>query len=162
MQGTQVRFLVQEDPTCHGAAKPVCHSCWAGTLELCATATGPVCCNYWSPHTWSPGSATREGTTVRSPGLQLEKAWVQQWSLNKAKNNNQIKSLKNKIYWKNFTVTWRLLKVLIQSCSFKRIWDSVKNFAFTSCSCLGWRVAGIPVSTGGLFHSFLLVTIILN
>ena len=26
MQGTRVRALVQEDATCHGAAKPVCHS----------------------------------------------------------------------------------------------------------------------------------------
>ena len=27
MQETQVRALVWEDPTCHGAAKPVHHSC---------------------------------------------------------------------------------------------------------------------------------------
>ena len=27
LQGTQVRFLVQEDPTCRGAAKPVRHNC---------------------------------------------------------------------------------------------------------------------------------------
>ena len=26
MQGTQVRSLVQEDPTCHGATKPTCHN----------------------------------------------------------------------------------------------------------------------------------------
>ena len=26
MQGTQVLALVREDPTCHGAAKPVCHN----------------------------------------------------------------------------------------------------------------------------------------
>ena len=26
MQGTRVRALVQEDPTCHGAAKPVRHN----------------------------------------------------------------------------------------------------------------------------------------
>ena len=26
MQGTWVRALVQEDPTCHGATKPVCHN----------------------------------------------------------------------------------------------------------------------------------------
>ena len=24
--GTQVRALVREDPTCHGATKPVCHN----------------------------------------------------------------------------------------------------------------------------------------
>ena len=27
MQGTQVRALVREDPTCCGAAKPMCHNC---------------------------------------------------------------------------------------------------------------------------------------
>ena len=26
MQGTQVRSLVQEDPTCHGATKLMCHN----------------------------------------------------------------------------------------------------------------------------------------
>ena len=26
MQGTQVRALVREDPTCHEATKPVCHN----------------------------------------------------------------------------------------------------------------------------------------
>ena len=26
MQGTQVQALVQEDPTCRGAAEPVCHN----------------------------------------------------------------------------------------------------------------------------------------
>ena len=26
MQGTQVQALVQEDPTCHGATKTVCHN----------------------------------------------------------------------------------------------------------------------------------------
>ena len=26
VQGTRVRALVREDPTCHGAAKPVCHN----------------------------------------------------------------------------------------------------------------------------------------
>ena len=29
MQGAQVRALVQEDPTCPGATKPVCHNYWS-------------------------------------------------------------------------------------------------------------------------------------
>ena len=33
MQGTQVRALVQEAPTCHRATKPVHHNYWARTLE---------------------------------------------------------------------------------------------------------------------------------
>ena len=33
MQGTQVRALVQEDPTCRGATKPVRHNYWACALK---------------------------------------------------------------------------------------------------------------------------------
>ena len=40
-QGTWVQALVREDPTCHGAAKPVRHSYWACTLE-------PASHNYWA------------------------------------------------------------------------------------------------------------------
>ena len=41
MQGTWVRALVQEDPTCRGATKPMRHNYWACTLE-------PVSHNYWA------------------------------------------------------------------------------------------------------------------
>ena len=41
MQGTRVRALVQEDPTCRGATKPVRHNYWACTLE-------PASHNYWA------------------------------------------------------------------------------------------------------------------
>ena len=41
MQGMCVWALVQEDPTCHGATKPMCHNYWACTLE-------PMSCNYWA------------------------------------------------------------------------------------------------------------------
>ena len=33
VQGTRVRALVQEDPTCHRATGPVRHDCWACALE---------------------------------------------------------------------------------------------------------------------------------
>ena len=41
MKGTQVWSLVQEDPTCHGTTKPICHKHWACTVE-------PGSCNYWA------------------------------------------------------------------------------------------------------------------
>ena len=41
MQGTQVQALVQEDPTCCGATKPVHRHYWACALE-------PVSHNYWA------------------------------------------------------------------------------------------------------------------
>ena len=33
MQGTRVRALVREDPTCQGATKPTHHNYWACALE---------------------------------------------------------------------------------------------------------------------------------
>ena len=50
MQGTWVRSLVREDPTCRGATKPVCHNYWACARSPRATTTEPACCDYWSPH----------------------------------------------------------------------------------------------------------------
>ena len=41
MQGTRVRALVREDPTCCRATKPVQHNYWACTLE-------PASHNYWA------------------------------------------------------------------------------------------------------------------
>ena len=41
MQGTRVRALVREDPTCCRATKPVHHNYWACTLD-------PASHNYWS------------------------------------------------------------------------------------------------------------------
>ena len=41
MQGTRVRALAQEDPTCRGATKPVHHNYWACAVE-------PVSHNYWA------------------------------------------------------------------------------------------------------------------
>ena len=41
MQGTRVRALVREDPTCRGATKPVHHNYWAYALE-------PTSHNYWA------------------------------------------------------------------------------------------------------------------
>ena len=36
MQGTRVRALVREDPTCHGATGPVSHNYWACASGACA------------------------------------------------------------------------------------------------------------------------------
>ena len=41
MQGTWVRDLVREDPTCRGATKPMHHNYWACALE-------PASHNYWA------------------------------------------------------------------------------------------------------------------
>ena len=36
MQGTRVRALVWEDPTCCGATEPMSHNCWACASGACA------------------------------------------------------------------------------------------------------------------------------
>ena len=53
MQGTWVRSLVWEDPTCCGATKPLCHNYWACALEptshnYWACALEPTSHNYWA------------------------------------------------------------------------------------------------------------------
>ena len=59
----------QEHPSCRGTTKSIYHNYWALESENC---------NYWSLHTWSPFSATREAHTWQlesSPHLpQLEKS----------------------------------------------------------------------------------------
>ena len=64
MQGTRIWFLVQEDPTCHGANKPVHHNDWACAPE---------------PVLQSPCSTIRGGTATRSPHTWLKKPHTQQW-----------------------------------------------------------------------------------
>ena len=68
MQGTQVQALVQEDPTCRRAAKPMCHNYWACALE-------PASHNYWArvPQLLSPCAATTEARTPRAHAPQQEK-----------------------------------------------------------------------------------------
>ena len=41
MQETWVQSLIWEDPTCHGAIKPMCHNYWACALE-------PESWKYWA------------------------------------------------------------------------------------------------------------------
>ena len=53
MQGTLVRSLVQEDPTCCGATKPVRHDYWACTLE-------PMLCSKRSHHNEEPVHCNKE------------------------------------------------------------------------------------------------------
>ena len=51
MQGTWVQSLVQEDPTCRGATKPVYHNYWAHVPQLLKPAClEPVLHNKRSHH----------------------------------------------------------------------------------------------------------------
>ena len=89
MQGTWVRALAQEDPTCRGATKPVRHNYWGCALE-------PVSHNYWARVPRARAPQQRKATTMRSPctatkrtpgSPHLEKACKQQRRPNAAKIN---------------------------------------------------------------------------
>ena len=87
MQGTWVRALVWEDPTCHGAAKPVRHNYWAWALE-------PMSHNYWGhvPQQLSPWATTSEARAPRAHAPQQEKppqweAHTLQWRVAPARRN---------------------------------------------------------------------------
>ena len=88
MQGTQVRALVREDPTCRRATKPMCHNYWACALE-------PMSHNYLKPTCLEPAlrNERSHGNEKLSPqqrgapcSTQLEKARTQQQRPNAAKN----------------------------------------------------------------------------
>ena len=57
MQGTQVQALVREDPTCHGATKPMRHK-----LSLCSRAHVPQLLSPCAPATaaHAPRAHTRK------------------------------------------------------------------------------------------------------
>ena len=68
MQGTWVWALVQEDPTCRGATKPVRHNYWACALE-------PTSHSYWARalQLLSPRAATTEARVPRAHAPQQKK-----------------------------------------------------------------------------------------
>ena len=75
VQGTRVRALVREDPTCHRATKPVHHNYWARVPQLLKPMhLEPMLRNKRATAMRSPHTATK--SSPRSP--QLEKARTQQ------------------------------------------------------------------------------------
>ena len=76
MQGTRVRALVWEDPTCPGATKPVSHNYWACASGACAPQRE-------RPRQWEARAPRWRG--LRSP--QLEKALTQKRRPSTAKIN---------------------------------------------------------------------------
>ena len=113
-------------------------------LSPCATTTGPVSHNYWSPCAWSPCSATREATAMRSPrtatksspsSLQLKKARAQQQRPNAAKskyiNKFILKIVKGHIPSKDFSDSLNHREPLPSPMH----WDiKINVYIFFSCS----------------------------
>ena len=81
MQGAWVRSLVQEDPTCWGATKPLCHNYWARALE-------PHAVQQEKPAQWEAHAPQLESSPC---SLQLEKTRAQQRWPSTAKNKKKNK-----------------------------------------------------------------------
>ena len=61
MQGTRVRALVWEDPTCHGATKPAIHNYWARMTQLLKpTCLAPVLRHKRNHHNEKPRHRNKE------------------------------------------------------------------------------------------------------
>ena len=61
VQGSWVRALVWEDPTCCGATKPICHNYWARMPQLLKPARlEPVLCNKRSRRNEKPVHCNQE------------------------------------------------------------------------------------------------------
>ena len=119
MQGTWVRSLDWEDPTCRGATKSVRHNYWAHTRHnyWSPHALGPTCCNYWArmpraralqqekPPQWE---ACAPQQRVAPLSLQLKKAYMQQWRCNTAKKSKLVcTQMTERWYkWKNQQCKW--------------------------------------------------------
>ena len=82
-QGAQVWSLVQEDPTCCGATKPVATTTEAHVLQLLKPVRlEPVLHNKRSHHKWEARAPQRR---VAPRSLQLEKTHMQQRGPNATK-----------------------------------------------------------------------------
>ena len=92
MQGTQVWSLVWEDPTCHGATKPMHHNYWACALE-------PTSHNYWAcaPQLLKPACSRTRMPQLRGCVLQLLKpARLEHVLHNKRSHHNEKPAHHNK------------------------------------------------------------------
>ena len=76
IQGTQVQSLVQEDSTCHGATKAMCHNYWAHMQQLLKTI-GPraSALPQEKPFRWEAHALQLESSPC---SLLLEKAHTEQ------------------------------------------------------------------------------------
>ena len=81
MQETQVWSMIQEDPTCCRAAKPVYHNYWACALE-------PRNCNHWSPNILELVFCNNRSHRNEKPASQLESSPCSQ-QLEKSPHSNK-------------------------------------------------------------------------
>ena len=130
IQGTRVRALVREDPTCCGATKPVCHNYWVWALE-------PANHDYWAhvpqllkPAHLEPLLPTREATAMRSPRTETREKPA--CSNEDPMHKNKINVLKKKKWYHAVFVFVWLISVNIMPFSFIHVVANCKIFSFFS------------------------------
>ena len=76
---TQVWSLIQEDPTCHGATKPVCHNYAPCASSLGTPPAEPSCRNYWRPCTLETAHCNRRSHSNKKPIQCSQRKVCKQW-----------------------------------------------------------------------------------
>ena len=130
-QGTWVRALVREDPTCHGATKPANHNYWAREPQLLKPARlEPVLRNKRSHHDEKPAhrneeqpplAATRESLRAAPKTQRSQKKYLQTSCYSSQVNSRCV----NFIFFNNMLFFWIEAHISFRGsnfyCIFKRI-----------------------------------------
>ena len=135
VQETWVCFMIQEGPMCHGAARHLQHSCWAGALET----SGRTCWGRGSQHRsrarWSPCCTTGEAAATGEKARTVRKTQCgQNWAIN----------LKERVYWRGNRPGWCGAFLSWSMPFIAWIWcDAEKvscHFVIQSAMLIQWRV----------------------
>ena len=100
MQGTRVRALVWEDPTCRRATKPVSHNYWACASGACAPQRE-------RPRQWE---ARAPRWRVAPARWKLEKVLVKKWRPNTVKEKKKKRQI-IRVYQLN--VSWGIISCYV-------------------------------------------------
>ena len=139
MQGTRVRALVREDPTCRGATKPVRHNYWAHEPQLLKPAClEPMLRNKRSHHNEKPAhrneewprlTATRESPRAATKTQRSQRKLISKWN----------KYLKKKRLLSSMDVSWMLSHFLcLLLLKFSLIFISLSSTQCIFSLCLLW------------------------
>lgn len=143
MQGKSVQSLIQEDPICHEAAKPVHPKHWAHVLQVLRPWAQSLC------------SATREaqslqgrvaptGCKQRKPSQRNEDP--AQPKLNRIKNKKLLLCLLNKNCYPVFLFLFLIIMVRLRRKKGVKIWQKHIHMCVRVCVCVHAHVTSFQLS----------------
>ena len=144
MEGTRVRALVREDPTCRGATKPMHHNCWSpralepmcsnywahGLQLLKPTCLEPVLCNKRSHHNEKPVHRNEESPLLAATRESLRAATKTQRSQKKTKTKTKKES-ESTVYISNPLLVGKSIQIQKYVCLEKLKFGEGKLDVFT-------------------------------